>query len=175
MPKAFHPVVNSLSPARSVSYLAFVVALALTMTVSAQQQDVRVDLTARRVVLADGKESLLAADKAKPGDVIQYDAIYKNTGKAAVQNVGATVPIPAGLALVAESAKPAAEQASLDGKNFSAFPLTRDVKNDAGVVEKQPVPLEQYRALRWSLPELAPGATATVSLRARVVTGDSAK
>src|SRR5438046_8045473 len=97
--------------------------------------DVRVDLTAKRVVVNGDQESLVPADKAKPGEVIQYEAVYRNTGKAAAKNVAATVPIPQGMALVTDSAKPAADQASLDGKKFSAVPLLREVKNDAGGVE----------------------------------------
>lgn len=141
----------------------------------AQGPDVRVELTGKRVVLTDGKESFVNADKAGPGDVIQYEAVYRNDGKAAATSVAATVPIPQGMALVADSAKPAAEQATLDGKNFSPVPLTREVKNKAGVMEKQPVPLAEYRALRWTLPELAPAQTATFVLRAQLLTNKPAK
>ena len=149
--------------------------LLLSLTVSFQllaqtAPEVGVDLSAKRVIFNEGNESLVSAEKAKPGDTIQYDAVYKNSGNAPVTNVVATVPIPAGLALTADSAKPVAEQASLDGKNFGAVPLMREVKNAAGLAEKQPVPLAQYRALRWLLPELPPGHSATVSLRAKVLT-----
>ena len=51
----------------------------------------------------------------------------------------------------------------------------REVKNDAGVMEKQPVPLAEYRALRWTLPELAAGKTATFVLRAQVLGNNAAK
>ena len=88
-------------------------------------------------------------------------------------NVAATVPIPAGLALVAESSRPIAQQASLDGKTFAPTPLMREVKNPAGITEKQPIPLGEYRALRWVLPELAAGTDAKVALRARVLTNSS--
>jgi uncharacterized repeat protein (TIGR01451 family) len=132
--------------------------------------EVRVDLTAKRVVVSNGQESLVSADKANPGDVIQYEAIYKNSGAAPVKNVAATVPIPSSLALVDESAKPPADQASVDGKNFNPIPLTREVKNKEGVMEKQPVPLAEYRALRWVIHELPAGGSTTVLLRARVLT-----
>ena len=132
--------------------------------------DVRVNLTAKRVVVSDGQESLVSADKAKPGEVIQYEAVYKNGGKAPVKNVAATVPIPSGLAFVEGSTKPPAAEASLDGKTFAPLPLTREVKNEAGVLEKQPVPVAEYRALRWMINELPAGEGATVLLRARVLT-----
>ncbi|MFN2476903.1 MAG: hypothetical protein ABR526_11270 [Chthoniobacterales bacterium] len=147
----------------------------MAANVLAQAPDVRVELSGKRVVTTDGHESLAPADKAKPSDIIQYEATYKNVGKTPAANVAATVPIPVGLTLVDKSAKPAAEQASLDGKNFSPLPLMREVKNEAGVMEKQPVALAQYRALRWTLPELAPGKTATVVLRAQVLTNTTAQ
>lgn len=149
--------------------------LVLATTLFAQAPDVRVDLAGKRVVMTDGKESFVKADKASPGDVVQYEAVYRNDGKAEAKNVVATVPIPQGMALVAESAKPAAEQASLDGKNFSPVPLMREVKNDAGAMEMQPVPLAEYRALRWTLPELAAGKSATFVLRAQLVTNSPSK
>src|SRR6188768_208657 len=55
--------------------------------VSAQTPDVRVDLTGNRVVVTDGKESFVKADKAGPGDVIQYEAVYKNTTKGPLKNI----------------------------------------------------------------------------------------
>lgn len=149
--------------------------LVLAPSLFAQAPDVRVDLTGKRVVLTDGKESFVKADKAGPGDVIQYEAVYRNDGKAQAKNVVATVPIPQGMTLVADSARPTAEQATTDGKNFSPVPLMREVKNEAGVMEKQPVPLSEYRALRWTLPELAPEKTATFVLRAQLLVNSPAK
>jgi uncharacterized repeat protein (TIGR01451 family) len=166
----------SCAPCPRLAQLLFrLLPLLLGTTIFAQAPDVRVELAAKKVVTTEGRESLVPADKAKPGDIIQYEAVYRNDGKAAAKNVAATVPVPAGLALIEKSDKPSAELASLDGKNFSAVPLMRDVKNQAGVVEKKPVPLAEYRAVRWNLPELAPGKTATVALRAQVLTNTPAK
>ena len=122
-----------------------------------QPTDLKVALTAQKVVVTEGKEKLVPADKARPGDVIQYDASYQNSGTAPLHNVGAIVPIPAGLVLVAETAKPAAPEASLDGKTFQQTPLTRPVINAAGIAENQAVPLSEYRALRWTLAEVPAG------------------
>lgn len=154
-------------------FVFFCMALALgaSVLVHAQnaQSDVSVNLSAKKVVVADGgKETFSSAQQAKPGDVIQYDAVYKNSGKGAVKNLLATVPIPEGLAFLADSAKPADAQASLDGKNFERIPLMREVTKADGTKEKQAVPFSEYRALRWSISELAPGASVTVSARARV-------
>jgi uncharacterized repeat protein (TIGR01451 family) len=155
--------------------VALLVFLASGEAAFAQRPEVSVKLLAQQVVGSGDKESLVPAEKAKPGDVIQYQAAYVNTGDGAANKVIATVPIPAGLALVDDSARPAAEQASVDGKTFSNVPLTRRVKNDRGAMEERPVPLAEYRALRWSIPQLAPGATITVALRARLLLNGSAQ
>jgi len=163
--KALQPVPHRLA-------FAMAALLCLSTSLFAQAPDVSVKLAAHQVVVNDNKESLVAADKVKPGDVIEYQAVYTNNGKAAAQNVAATVPIPNGLALVAESARPAAEQASLDGKAFSAYPLTRKTVTANGTTEQKPVPPNEYRALRWQVSELAPGSSITVALRARVLTNE---
>jgi uncharacterized repeat protein (TIGR01451 family) len=139
----------------------------------AQRPELSVKLVAQQVVATGDKESLVPAEKAKPGDVIEYQAAYVNTGDGAANKVVATLPIPAGLSLVSDSARPAAEQASIDGKTFTNVPLTRRVKNDHGIIEERPVPLTEYRALRWLIPQLAPGATVTVALRARMLSNGS--
>jgi len=104
-----------ISPSRgfiSVYLTATIAAACLSGTpLLAQTPQVEVALQARRVVVDQGKEALVPADKAKPGDVIQYEASYHNAGKAPVQHLGAVIPIPVGLALTADSAVPAASDA----------------------------------------------------------------
>ena len=134
------------------------------------KSDLSVNLTAKKVLVSEGHESLAPAEKAKPGDLIQYEAVYQHSGRSAVKNLQATVPLPNGLAFAADSAKPADAQASTDGKIFLPIPLTRDVKKPDGTIEKQPVPLSDYRALRWNVAELPAGGSTTVSVRARVIT-----
>jgi uncharacterized repeat protein (TIGR01451 family) len=155
--------------------MAFGLALVTAQPVAAQSPELKVTLLAKRVTTEQGKEILVTADKARPGDVIQYEASYQNNGQTAVQHVGAVVPIPAGLILVADSATPAAAEASLDGKTFSPAPLMRAVKNETGIVENRPVPLTEYRALRWMVDTVPAGGTTTVTLRARVATNGRAE
>ncbi len=142
--------------------------LIASTSVGFAKDEVTVKLTASKVAPGkDGKETLVSADEAKPGEVIQYEAVYRNETKGAVKGLEATVPIPAGLELIADSAKPAGAQASTDGQTFAATPLM----TKATATEKSaPVPLSEYRALRWTIPELAAGASTTVTLRARVLT-----
>jgi hypothetical protein len=47
------------------------------------KSDVAVNLSAKKVVVADdGKETFSPAQQAKPGDLIQYDAVYKTRVRA---------------------------------------------------------------------------------------------
>jgi len=132
--------------------------------------DVHVTLKAQKVLKSkDGKEMLQVADRAFPGEVIQYDALYQNQGRNGVHNLQPTLPIPAGLVYLPESTSPAPAQASVDGKNFSAIPLMRSVPTADGGVKQEPIPFSEYRALRWQIGDLDSGKTAMVSARARLV------
>jgi uncharacterized repeat protein (TIGR01451 family) len=128
---------------------------------------VRVKLTQARVVVEAGKEKLVEAEVLKPGDVIEYRAVYTNTSKETVRDLMATLPVPEGLEYVARSARasdgvPAVQAATRDGK-YGAEPLM--VTEGA---KKVPVPLALYRALRWQVSAMAAGRSVTVSARARV-------
>ena len=135
----------------------------------AAKNDVVVTLKAQKVLRgADGNEVLQMAERAVPGEVIQYDAIYKNQGNKGVRNLEPTLPIPRGLEYIADSAKPAPTKASLDGKNFAPLPLKRQVTLPTGETVEQPVPSAEIRALRWELGDLDAGAAALISARARL-------
>ncbi len=133
--------------------------------------DLQVSLIARKVTAdAGGKERLVAADTARPGEVIQYDAVYLNKARRELRNLSPTLPIPAGMEFVAGSAVPAAALASVDGRTFEPFPLVRKVKRPDGRIEEVAVPFSEYRALRWNSGDLEVGATTRVIARARLQT-----
>jgi hypothetical protein len=135
-----------------------------------------VALTAQKVLTAaDGKEKLQPAERAFPGDIVQYDASYRNVSGEAVRNLEPTLPIPRGLEFLPESAKPPPAMASLDGKTFAAYPLKRLVTLPDGKQEEQPVPWSEYRALRWTVGDLPAGQTVTVTVRARLSQSLTAK
>jgi len=129
---------------------------------------VTVKLTQFKVLkAADGKESLVDAATVKPGDVVEYRAVYTNKADVAVKNLAGELPIPEGLEYLPKSATPGAflVQAATRNGVFGAEPLVRQV---AGKTE--PVPYSEYRMLRWNLGQLPPGGEAVVSARARVET-----
>lgn len=122
---------------------------------------------------ADGVETLQPAQTVKPGDVLQYTAVYKNSGHRAVSRLMASLPIPAGTELVGASAVPHEVQASVDGKVYATVPLMRKARRADGQVVDVPVPLAEYRSLRWPEQQVAVGASFTTSARVRVASASA--
>lgn len=125
-------------------------------------------LVARRVVVAEGRESLVDAANARPGDVIDYAATYRNADKQAIKALQATIPIPPETEFMAGTARPGQAQASLDGRVFADIPLKRTVMREGRRVEVT-VPSREYRYLRWTLGDLGGGQSVVVSARVRVL------
>lgn len=130
--------------------------------------DVHVALTAQRVTLVDGKEVLVNAEKARPGDVIEYRATYRNDGRGAVRSLDATLPVPNGLEYLPKTATPVVVLASTDGVTFAPVPLVRKERTADGREVTREVPLAEYRALRWPIGTLAVKESRTVRARMRV-------
>ncbi|HYM82232.1 MAG TPA: hypothetical protein VEY91_12585 [Candidatus Limnocylindria bacterium] len=146
------------------------VVLALPWPIASHAQaPLDVSLTAHRVVVdARGRESLRPGDRAKPGELVEYRAAYRNAGALALRKVEATLPIPAGTEYLARSARPAPALASVDGQRFEPLPLKRLVRRPDGREELQEVPASEYRFLRWSLGAIEGRTTQTVRARVRV-------
>lgn len=147
-----------------------IAALVAAMPLLAQQEGpIETRLEARKVVrAADGQESFTAATDAKPGDVIEYVATYRNRARAPVRNLEATLPIPGNTEYVPMSANPPAAKASVDSRAWGNLPLTRKVVRQ-GVEVEEAVPVREYRSLRWSPGELGGEKTLTFSARVRVI------
>jgi uncharacterized repeat protein (TIGR01451 family) len=132
----------------------------------AQTPAVESTLEARKVVReADGSEHYASADVAKPGDVIEYVATYRNTTRETVRELEATLPIPAHTEFIPGSARPSGVRVSLDSRQFAAPPLKRRVVRDGHALEEA-IPYREYRYLRWTPVHL--GALMFVSYTARV-------
>jgi uncharacterized repeat protein (TIGR01451 family) len=127
--------------------------------------EVKVQLTASKVVKTAGKETLQPADKMSPGETVEYKAVYKNTDTKAVRDVTATLPVPTGMQFVPNTATPAGPMASTDGVNYAAIPLMRKAKGADGQMHDEQVPFSEYRSLRWGLGEIPAGGSKTVSAR----------
>jgi len=128
--------------------------------------EVETRLEARKVVMAaDGKETFASAAQAKPGDVIEYVATYRNTTRQPIRNLDGTLPIPQQTEFLPGTEQPAQASASLDGLTYAPLPLTRKVQRDGKTVDEA-VPAREYRFLRWHADTL--GAEKSVAFRARV-------
>jgi len=146
---------------------AGLVVLALSAALPAlAADDLKVTLDAKRVVTANGKESFQPAATARPGEVIQYQATYRNPSTHGVRQVLATLPIPQGMEYVARSAEPQQVLASVDGKSYAPVPLKRSVRLEDGREVQREIPTTEYRFLRWPLGDL--GARGEESVKARV-------
>jgi uncharacterized repeat protein (TIGR01451 family) len=146
-----------------------IVAAALFVPLAAfADAPVHVSLTAQHVSVANGKEVFTTADKARPGDVLEYRATYRNDAHSAVREMQATLPLPEGVEFVPGTATPAGVTASLDGRTFEPLPIVRRTVGSDGRTIVREVPVSQYRYLRWPLGTLNGCAARTVVARARV-------
>lgn len=129
----------------------------------ATQEPVSVDLNTYLITLnAEGKVTEQLVSEVKPEQIVEYRAVYTNNTAGTIQNLVATLPIPAETQFLAKSA-PTKAQASTDGVNFAPMPLKKKVGDQ--IVN---VPLADYRALRWTIAELPAGKSIAVSAQTRI-------
>ena len=117
---------------------------------------------------AEGKETLASAEKASPGEVVEYVAVCKNNTDHTITNLKPTIPIPQGTDYLPGTATPSDAEASTLKESFKAIPLQREEKQADGTLKSVPVPAAEYRSLRWTLAEVKSGQTVKVSVRVRV-------
>ena len=158
----------------AVPFRGFVAALlaATSLLVSAQSTPqrggVEVNLTQSKVVAGpNGTERLVAADRAAPGELIEYRATYTNRGTTPVRDLAATLPVPVGMVYVPGTLVPTVAFAST-GKEFAAIPLKRKMRLADGREVETDVPFPDYRSLQWRHIELAPGQSMAVTARMRM-------
>ena len=156
---------------RALSYIATTITTLVALTgsmsataeVSATKPAVSVNLSAYEISMNKKGESVVKpVDQVKPNDIIEYRATYTNNTAKTINGLVATLPIPADTQFLAKST-PAKAQASTDGINFAAMPLKRKVGT-----QMVNVPLQEYRALRWTIAELPAGKSVIVTAQTRV-------
>lgn len=149
-------------------FLALIAALTVSSMAWGQAPQVTSELQVQRVETVNGQSVYKPAPLSRPGDILEYRATYTNHGNAAVNGLIANLPIPAGTTLLDRSQLPPDALASTDGVHFAPLPLTRAVHLPDGSTHQEPVPLSDYRALRWNLGTLAPGKSAQAQARVSV-------
>lgn len=149
---------GSRSAFRRALWLFGFIGLSLWSSPLAAAEPLTITTTVNRVATNEkGEETLIPGDRAEPLEILLYRAVYENTTQGTLGAVAAVLPVPPGLGYLTGTAKPAATEASVDGKTY--FPLT---KLPEGVTPAD------FRALRWAPRDLARGEKFTVELRARV-------
>ncbi len=145
---------------KTLQLLAFAI-FAIVLPGYSAEEPLEIGFEAHRVTVDEktGKESLEAAETAFPGDVIQYSATYSNRSENPLKDVRPVIPVPRGMVVDLQSARPRPTEASLDGVRFSPMPLLDE--------EGKPVAAEKIRALRWHVPLLGDNP-AKISFRVKV-------
>lgn len=137
---------------------------------AAADEPLKISLTLQRVSWdAQGIEVLSAADTVKPGDLLEYRAVYANGTERRLSGVLATLPVPEGMVYQVQTAEPSPTLAATGDGEFRPEPLTRTVTGPDGREITVAVPHDEYRALRWQLGSLTPGQSRAVAARVRVV------
>ena len=150
--------------------LIVLLSAALSLAAHADNAKLTSELKVSSVVKqADGSEALAPAQTVKPGDLLQYSTVYTNSTPRAVSRLVTNLPIPAGTEWVATGTLPSAVSASLDGKVFAPVPLMRKTRRADGQWVDVPVPLAEYRSLRWPEQQLAAGTSFTTTARVRMI------
>jgi len=122
---------------------------------------------AKGEMTVERKEAALA--KVVPGDVVIFTTTYRNTGKEPATGVTITNPVPAHMVYVDKSSegKGCRIDYSIDNGKSYGLPDKLRVTDSQGRV--RPALASDYTVVRWVLTApLAPGASGTVSFRARV-------
>jgi uncharacterized repeat protein (TIGR01451 family) len=127
-------------------------------------------LSVHRIVGTAASESSEPASTARPGDVLEYVAEFRNAGASTARGLRATLPLPVGTEFLPGSQHPANALGSVDGVSFDALPLKRLVKQADGTLREELVPAREYRYLRWPAADLAAGGALSVSARVTIAT-----
>ncbi len=105
------------------------------------------------VTSKDGKEVVVEAAQASPGDIVEYRLTYTNNSDQPLSGLVITGPIPANTAYLENSAATEVNAdftVSIDnGDSFLAEPVTQTVTGDNGQSENVEVSPSDYTQVRW--------------------------
>jgi len=100
-----------------------------------------------------GNEVLKAAKTAEPGQKIQYQLVYKNSGNKAYKAGAITGPIPANTHYLAKTTRTKVRSqllVSIDGgKTYESEPVKRMKKMANGKMKSVVIPASKYTHVRW--------------------------
>ncbi|MDV6375748.1 hypothetical protein [Deinococcus arenicola] len=159
--------------------LALVLVPALAQTAAAQNSPLRITGSTLLVteVQEDGKTVEKLTDTANrgvsPGNLLQLQQRVENVSRMPVKQLKLDMAVPAATTFTGQQCDVPDVKAlfSIDGKAFAAEPLKKFVtitENGQDIKKEVTVSPSEYTNVRWQMPDLKGGATATCSLRATV-------
>ena len=125
-----------------------------------------------RSSIKDGKtiESFERANRAQPGEIVEYRLKAVNSGSAAISNLNVDLPVPRETAYLdgtASGPNNATLLASFDAKrSFGQLPLKRKIIKD-GKTNEEIVKANEFTNLRWAIKGAIP-AGQSLEFKARV-------
>jgi len=115
---------------------------------------------------------MVPTTSASPGDVVEYQLTYANTGDALATDANIDDAIPKGTTYVANSAAGEGTEITFSadgGKTFApSVKVAYEYRLPSGAVEKRVATPAEYTHVRWTLKQVPPGATGKVSFRVKV-------
>lgn len=128
----------------------------------------------RRGVDAEGNptETLLTAETASPGDIIQYSAVYENVSEAPLAGLIMNGPVPSGTTFVSASQQIDTEavfEVLISDEPWQELPAFKTIVDANGKEQRVEAVPSDYRQLRWRLDDsIAPEGVVTSIYRVRV-------
>jgi uncharacterized repeat protein (TIGR01451 family) len=138
---------------------ALAAAISLSVASAASPPAIKSVLSAGLVTHSPAGTKISKVTALKPGEIVAYTAVYRNTGGSAAYGLLVKLPVPQGTTYVREGTTPSPVEVSADGKTFQ--PLPAPSKDDAAV-------LARYRMVEWHIGSLLPGTAKTVRIFVKV-------
>jgi uncharacterized repeat protein (TIGR01451 family) len=153
-----------------ITALAAAAVLACTSPIAMAQSSQPVELTGdvkvHKVVIENGQEKHIFSDPSVvvPGDQLVFSTTYRNTGNLPAKDFVVTNPLPTSVMLAPEGAE--AHTVSVDGGK--AWGKLSGLTASDGQGGKRPATASDVTHLRWTLAEIAPGASGKLTYHAIV-------
>jgi uncharacterized repeat protein (TIGR01451 family) len=118
----------------------------------------------QRALAADGtvRTTLVPAVRAVPGDHVVFVLAYRNTGKAALQDIVLNNPVPGAIVYRTVGDKSAAPELSVDGKTFGTL---AQLRVSAAGASRAATP-NDVRHVRWRLATIPAGGQGQLAFKA---------
>ena len=123
--------------------------------------EIKTELSSYQIITgADGKVERLSAEEGTPGDILEYIFYVKNEDTTVIYNLNPVIPIPLGTTLLENKIAPKKDfKVSINGRDFVDYPI---IKNNIEI------PMIEYRAVSWSIPQLNVGAETNLSVQVKI-------